>query len=853
MAILRSGRSTEIESIGQLIERSANADPASTALLAPGGGSLSYSELRDHVGAVSARLRERGIGPSDRVALLVENGPAAATAFLSLASAAACAPLNPDYRREELDFYLGDLEARAVVVSRSLESPVRAAAKERGILVLELDLAPDAPPGVFDLDGPLGVTERMPERGVDEQALLLHTSGTTARPKLVPLTHRNLAVSARNVATTLELRPSDRCLNVMPLFHIHGLVAALLASLHAGGSIACSPGFHPIHVFDRLRELEPTWYTAVPTMHHSMLARWAEHEDIVRSHRLRFVRSSSASLPVSVLEGLEQILAVPLVEAYGMTEAAHQMASNPLPPGERVPGSVGLAAGPQIAVLDASGDVLPPGSIGEVAIRGENVFSGYERNPEANAAAFVDGWFRTGDQGLLDESGVLSLRGRLKELINRGGEKIAPLEVDGRLLAHPSVAQAVTFAMPDTRLGEEVAAAVVLRPQQDADEPSLQDFVAQTLAPFKVPRRILFVDEIPKGPTGKVQRIGLADLLGASASERLEPRDATLPMSPLERDIEMVWSDVLGLPAVGLDDDFFDLGGDSILGAEAVARLRDLTGDDDLPLVSIVRAPSVHAMALELEKTVPALSSAGPIMLNGEAPGAPLFLVHGLGGEVLNLVALARCLDGERQVVGLRAHGLDHSPGATVTIEELASRYLEKIRSVQRHGPFVIGGLCMGAGIALELARLLEAQGEKIALLLLIDPRFARPRGLRYDLWLVPRRVREGRLAQALFGRMSIRQRRANLDEAQTATWHILERARESYRPVPCSSPAAVILSSNYLDFELPYSYIRSLLGNLRHWAHVGADHDEMLRHPAVDAVVAEVRLALALSGDGAT
>ena len=444
-------------------------------------------------------------------------GPEAATAFLSLASAAACAPLNPGYRRQELDFFLADLAAGALVVSSSLDTPAREAARELGLRVIELEPLAEEPAGTFSLDGSRSPAGPMPERQPGERALLLHTSGTTSRPKLVPLAHGNLAVSARNIAATLELSPTDRCLNVMPLFHVHGLVASLLASLAAGGSVFCTPGFHAFRTPDWLDGCDPTWYTAVPTMHQALLARIEPaHEP---PERLRFIRSSSAALPRPVLEGLERAFGVPVVEAYGMTEAAHQMASNQPTLAGRRPGSVGRAAGPELAILSASGAELPAGTLGEVAIRGANVFSGYERNPEADREAFTNGWFRTGDEGTLDEDGYLTLHGRIKELINRGGEKISPAEIDERLLAHPAVAEAVAFALPDERLGEEVAAAVVLEPGHETGQSELQEFVAETLAPFKVPRRIVVVDEIPKGPTGKLQRIGLA--------ERLELRSPT--------------------------------------------------------------------------------------------------------------------------------------------------------------------------------------------------------------------------------------------------------------------------------------------------------------------------------------
>jgi acyl-CoA synthetase (AMP-forming)/AMP-acid ligase II len=281
--------------------------------------------------------------------------------------------------------------------------------------------------------------------------------------------------------------------------------------------VFCTPGFNALRFFAWLEEAAPTWYSAVPTMHQAILARAERNREIIERRRLRLIRSSSASLPPPVMAQLETTFGCPVIESYGMTEASHQMTSNPLPPKARKAGTVGIAAGPEVAVLDADGHVLPPGLTGEVAIRGPNVTAGYVNNPGANEAAFTNGWFCTGDQGVFDADGYLTITGRLKELINRGGEKISPREVDDVLLDHPAVAQAVTFALPHDKLGEEVAAAIVLRDGVTANERELRDFVAGRLAEFKVPRRIVFLAEIPKGPTGKLQRIGLAAKLGLAS------------------------------------------------------------------------------------------------------------------------------------------------------------------------------------------------------------------------------------------------------------------------------------------------------------------------------------------------
>ncbi len=498
-----------------LLERGGEND---SAILAPGRAPLTYGGLRAQVERTAEALQQSGIRPGERVAIVLPNGPEMATAFLGVAAFTAAAPLNPAYRTDEFAFYLEDLGARALILPEGADGPAVEAAARTDVPILPLTSEENAATGRFSLGTAqaAGSKRREAEGGADT-ALVLHTSGTTSRPKIVPLTGANLCASARNIAEWLGLGPGDRCLNVMPLFHIHGLMAGVLASLHAGTAAACTPGFNALRFFAWMDELRPTWFTAVPTMHQAILARAPRNAEILARRPLRFLRSSSASLPAPVMGELEEAFGAPVIESYGMTEASHQMSSNPLPPDERRPGSVGLAAGPEIAILDEAGVPQEPDTVGEVAIRGDNVTRGYESNPEANAAAFTNGWFRTGDQGRIDRAGHLTLTGRLKEIINRGGEKISPREVDDVLMGHPAVAQAVAFALAHPKLGEDVAAVVVLREGAQADERALRDFAGESLADFKVPRRILIRDEIPKGATGKLQRIGLAEKLGLSA------------------------------------------------------------------------------------------------------------------------------------------------------------------------------------------------------------------------------------------------------------------------------------------------------------------------------------------------
>lgn len=487
------------------------------AIGAPGKPWLTYGGLKKLTDDMLATLNGVGIGRGDRVAMVIPNGPEMASSFIAVAAGTVSAPLNPAYRADEFEFFLDDLKPKACIVQKGVDSPVRAMAAKVGVPLIELVPTEGAPAGVFTLDvaglKPAKADKTGPSSG-DEGALVLHTSGTTARPKIVPLSTANLAASARHIAASLSLTPNDRCLNIMPLFHIHGLIAATLSSLGAGASVSCTPGFNALRFFGQLEEVKPTWYTAVPTMHQAILGRLRGNAEAAKAAKLRFIRSSSASLPPQVMAELEEAFGCPVIEAYGMTEASHQMASNALPPGKRKPGAVGLPAGPKIAIMDDAGNMLPQGAIGEVVIQGPNVTAGYDNNPEANLKAFVNGWFRTGDQGRFDEDGYLFLTGRLKEIINRGGEKISPIEIDTILMDHPSVEQCVTFAIPHAKLGEEVGAVVVLRGGTECTERELRDFVAARAADFKVPRKVVFVTEIPKGATGKLQRIGLAAKLG---------------------------------------------------------------------------------------------------------------------------------------------------------------------------------------------------------------------------------------------------------------------------------------------------------------------------------------------------
>jgi oxalate---CoA ligase len=500
-----------------ILSQLSRGEDGAPALSAPEMKPLTWRGLRDLAARTIDDVNGMGIGRGDRVAMVLHNGPENAAAFVSLAAGAATAPLNPGYREDEFDFYLGDLRPKALVLQHGIASPARNVAKKLSIPVIELHPEPAAGAGSFRLEAPAALEGKAQAPGAgeaDDVALLLHTSGTTARPKLVPLSQSNLSASAGNIAAALALTPADICLQIMPLFHIHGLVAGVLSSLSVGAQVFVTPGFNALRFFHWLDEVHPTWTTGVPAMHKAVLGRAERNKEILARRRLRLIRSSSASLRPRLMSELEAAFQAPVIEAYGMTEASHQMASNPLPPRPRKPGTVGIAAGPEIAIMNESGTLMPPGQSGEIVVRGANVTRGYVNNPEANAKSFTNGWFRTGDEGRIDDEGYVRIIGRIKEMINRGGEKVSPLEVDVVLMEHPAVQTALTFGIPHDMLGEEVGAAVVLKEGKTVSERELRDFAGKHLVHYKVPHKIVFVTELPRGPTGKLQRIGLAAKLG---------------------------------------------------------------------------------------------------------------------------------------------------------------------------------------------------------------------------------------------------------------------------------------------------------------------------------------------------
>ena len=703
--------------IHDLLRDRASLTPDAIAVLAPDRAPMNYRALLHQAEYVARALAGHGVRPGDRVAIVLPNGPEMAVCFLAVAAMASCAPLNPAYRESEFELYFDDLRPKALIVAAGLATPARDVARGRGVPIIELEVKSTRPAGAFSLAGDEPAAVAASFAGPADTALVLHTSGTTSRPKMVPLSNANLCCSAEHIARSLGLDATDRCLNVMPLFHIHGLIGAVLSTVSAGGSIVCVSGFMAPRFFGWLDEFKPSWYTAVPTIHRDALARGAQLATPLGRTSLRLIRSCSAPMPPRLIADVEAFFGVPVVEAYGMTEASHQIACNPLPPAVRKPGSVGVPTGTKVAIMGERGDLLGSDQIGEIVVQGDGLTAGYANNPEANAAGFADGWFRTGDQGRIDGDGYVFLTGRTKEIINRGGAKIAPREVDEALMAHPAVAEAIAFALPDTRLGEDVGAAVVLRRDMAVDERGLREFAARSLADYKLPRRIVFLDQIPKGPTGKPQRIGLAEKLGLGPTD-VEPLKEAAPLvpprTPIEERLAALWRQTLRLDRIGIRDNFFDSGGDSLSAAILIMVIGQALGVE-LVIGDLFEAPTIEALAGLVGVT--SGSRRSRLVRVQPAGGRPPFFCIGAGPTMR---ALGMRLAPDQPFLSPQYPDFERLPHPC-RLEDIAAHHLATIRAEQPEGPYYLGGWCVDGLVAYEVGRQLRAQGQEVGLVVLFD------------------------------------------------------------------------------------------------------------------------------------
>ena len=699
----------------------ADLTPHAPALIEPDGITLSYKELWEQIEAINGRLREAGIGPGQRVAVLLPQGALQVRAVTGVLCEHVAIPLQSKTTAAEVGSQLRRLAASALIVTSEHEAEASSAG-ELGLAVVVARA--DRPPRAWDLR--VGVAPLSQAAQQSDAALCLITSATTGHSRVVPLTTANLDAGIESRRRTLHLTASDRLLLMTSFCHIIGVENAL-AQLAVGGVVIATGGFDSARYLHWLNELGPTWYDCAPTVHQAALSQ-LKSASLAMPVSLRFLQSAGAPLPEEVKQGLEKVLQVPVFNDYGMTEAC-PIAVDAYLDGERVANSAGRSAGLQIGIMSSSGDLLQADEEGEIAVRGAAVFLGYEGDAAANRSAFVDGWFRTGDLGRLDREGNLFVTGRLKEMINRGGEKILPGEVDAAFETHPAVLDAAAFAVPHPTLGEDVACAVVLRngtvSQVSARE--LRRHAAQHLASFKVPHRIHFVDEIPRGELGKPQRWLLTERVSGISATAPTPAEFSeqLKANGIVINLHEIWARMLGREDLSFDEDFFEAGGDSLAAINMLAEVDQRFGaQTSVMAASFIDEPTLgHLASLvgDPSPPKPAGNDSSDIQIFSVGQGGPhtrLFCFPPDGTEGLPFRRLAKHLEGEIDFSVVRPANTWYSR-SLYTFEHIAAEAIAQIRRLQPRGPYFVCGNCFGGVVAIEAARQLSLEGQEARVILI--------------------------------------------------------------------------------------------------------------------------------------
>lgn len=720
------------------VVRQAVKNPDHPAIFTPDKRSITYKQLESKINNVSRKLLQSGLS-NRRIAVVLPNGPDIIISFYAISSVAVFVPLNPGYSPEEFKNYMKLLQADALLMKENSCEAARLAALELSLPLLLLHTDASSDVGGFELrcTGDPKPADSSHISQDKDLAVVLHTSGTTGKPKIVPLTHDNLNGFIENTARSFNITEKDCCINVIPLFHVYGIVSPVLSSAAVGGSIICLESFAPGEFFRILDELSPTWYAASPAIHQAV-AEYAERTKTVPGrYALKLVRSGGAPLPAKVAQKLEQHFGAIVVQGYGLTETSGMGACNPPMPGKIKHNSVGIACGCEIGIIDDQHNFLSAGTIGQIVIKGTGVTAGYENDEEANARAFHNGWFATGDEGYLDGDGYLFIIGRCKEMINRGGVKISPYEVEEALLQHPDILDTAVFAVPHTGLGEVPAAMAVLKPDSNATPLQLKVFLRNKIAQFKVPAQIIIIDKIPKGSTGKIQRKQLYETVlqtyGTAflTETRLPVKEDCAPGNETEKRLAAIWQQLLNIDEIGIQEDFFELGGDSLLAAILLANI-EAEFAVSLPLNLIVEKRTIEQFAEFLDRkpnSSRTFQYLVPIQTEGRRPS--LFCIHAVDGDILSYRKLAAHLGNEQPVYGLwfnrQASGLQHP----VQISALARCYIQEIQTVQPKGPYFIAGHSLGGLIAYEICRQLQTQNQEVALLAMFDTWLARKKSWR--------------------------------------------------------------------------------------------------------------------------
>ncbi len=709
---------------------SGNQDPDRPAIESPGYRPLTHRELKNQVILVVKTLNAKGFGRNDRIAVIMPAGPETAVLGIAIMAGFTHTPLNPQYREPEFQVILPRLNVKAIVVRKDHETAARTVALSLNISVIEITPSTDQA-------GSFRINDTIPQEGgelrfaqSEDIAIVMQTSGTTSLPKIVPLTQKQVCKSVVTLNSWQPHTNKDKSLHIVPHFHLLGVIGTLLLPLAGGGSVICIRDFIPSDFPSYLKNHRPTFYAAGPAHHQAILHELKNlppHE--LKNNSLRYIRSISAPLPGYIRREIETLLGVPVIESYAMTESPNITLNMPVKEG-----SVGIPIIESLVILDEHNTQKGAFDTGEVAIRGDVVFSGYENAPSENATAFIDGWFRTGDMGYLDDEGYLYLTGRKKELINKGGEKISPAEIDQVLMTHPAVQEAMAFRIDDTVLGEDIAAMVVVENKKTGED-ELRRYLLDRLIPFKVPRRIYIVDEIPRSPTGKVQRfVGTerytTGTLNDAEAPGLLPDPGIQDLSRNQEIILQIWKEILDIPSgVSPDDDFFRCGGNSLAAIELLIKIQR-TFHITIPPDTIYVYPSIRQQALMVAQKTGNSIQYHPLIvpIRGGGTLPPLFCIHSIGGWIGTYQNIFKYFNQDRPVFGIRAYGLEPGEQPSLTIEEAVRDYADAIKTVQKAGPYYLLGYSAGAIYAFELACQLQGRGESVLFLGNVDQSVPAPR-----------------------------------------------------------------------------------------------------------------------------
>ncbi len=697
--------------IGNAIARRAAEGRSFPALIGPDSQLITYSDLVVLISRFGHELANAGLRAGHRVGLLVPPGICGGELAVALACNVTLVPINPALKPQEVTESARVSRLHAIVIPRWLETETRSAILQEEITVLEAVRAPQGTLCLELLTPPARAAVSVRPVVESDVALLLRSSGTTGAAKLIPVTHGNLAAMAGKMGSAFwyGLTAQDRAACTSPLHYAAGLKTSLFVPLMLGAGIAFPPAQQMFDLAQWVDALRPTYLSVSPGALQRMIECTKVSPRELDGSSLRFVMCASSYLPEQTRAAAESMLRVPVLEYYALSEAGI-MAANPVPPGKAKPGTLGLPAPGELRVVDDNRQPVSNGAAGEIMICGPTLMPGYVATG-ADPDELKDGWLLTGDIGRLDEEGYLCLAGRAKEVINRGGEKVFPYEVEKAILQHPAVLEAAAFGVPHPRLGESVAAAVVLKPGSKVSESELKQFLAARVAGFKLPRRFCYLSSLPRGSTGKVLRRSLSESYATLPRESVPPGRHYL----LQLELVELWKRLLGTPDIGLDDDFFDKGGDSLLATELLIELEALTGkpypQSELATLTIRRIAEVAASESPAERELMTQVKSGS--------GIPLFFCHGDYVERgLYAHKLAALIPGDHPVFLLHCYA-DRIEGSS--LEEIARAYLREVLAAARGSPVFIAGYCNGGMVAWHLAYLLRCAGVEVVELLLVE------------------------------------------------------------------------------------------------------------------------------------